>query len=101
MHEKYAKDGLVILTLTIDEDKDEKVRADYLVKTNKFLAGVKPPFRTYDLQFDRDKPPANLAFEGGMPRVFVFNRDNHYLLKEQGPEKEALEKAIEEALKKK
>ena len=101
MHEKYAKEGLVILTLTMDEDKDEKERATYRKKTLDFLAEKKPPFPTYDLDFDRDKPPAPLLFEGGMPRVFVFNRDNQHVLKAQGPEKEDVEKAIAEAVKKK
>jgi hypothetical protein len=101
MHEKHGKDGLVILSVTMDEAMDEMDRAEYREKTKTFLARVKPPFATYDLAFDRSKPPATLAFDGGMPRVFVFNRDNQFVLKEQGPDKDEVEKAVAQALKKK
>src|SRR4051812_31969701 len=111
MLDKYGKDGLVVLTLTIDESDDEKDRADYRDKTRKFLSEKKFPFATYDLDFDRAKPPAPLTFSAGTPRVFVFNRDNQYLARlpvvdeNRNPIKEAepdeIEKAIAEAVRKK
>src|SRR6476469_829830 len=101
MHDKHGKDGLVIVSVTMDESMDEMDRAEYREKTKTYLAKRKPPFATYDLDFDRSKPPAALAFDGGMPRVFVFNRDNQFVLKEQGPDKDDLDKAIAQALKKK
>ena len=101
MHEKHARDGLVILSVTMDELEDEKERADYRAKTNNYLGQRKLPFPTYDLDFDRKKPPATLTFSPGTPRVFVFNRDNQYVLKEQGPEYEELDKVVAEVMKKK
>jgi len=111
MHDKYGKDGLVILTVTMDGDPDEKQRAEYRDKTGAFLAAKKFPFPTYDLDFDRARPPKPLSWYDGTPRVFVFNRDNQYSLrlptvdenrdvvKPASPED--IERAIEEAVKKK
>lgn len=109
MHEKYAKDGLVVLSVTIDEDKDAKERASYVEKTNKYLSKVRPPFRTYDLDFDRERPPATLTFSDGNPRVFVFDRRNKFVLRlpEVDPMRaetkpvdyDAVEKAVGEAVK--
>ena len=112
MHEKHASDGLVILTVTLDDPRDAKVRA----ATEKFLAEGKPfkgkklPFRTFNLDADPEKLPATLSFNG-FPGGFVFNRENRYvkklpLLTPQGEPIEeftdaAFEKAALEALKKK
>jgi hypothetical protein len=111
MHEKYGKDGLVVIPVTLDGDPDEKERAKWRDETNKFLAAKKLPFQTYDLDFDRAKPPAPLSWFDGTPRVFVFNRDNKFSLRlptvdenrevVKPAEKEDIEKAIEEAVKKK
>src|SRR4051812_13044903 len=108
MHEKYGKDGLVILTVTMDTDTDEKQRAEYRDKTGAFLAEKKFPFPTYDLDFDRARPPAPLAFSDATPRIFVFNRDGQYSFRMpvvdevrnvvKAPEKEDVEKAIAEAV---
>jgi hypothetical protein len=100
MQKKHAGDGLVIVSVTLDEVPDAKERAEYVKKTNDFLAGKKLPFPTYDLDFDRDKPPAALGFAPGSPRVFVFNRDNQHVLREQGPEHEKLDKIVSEVVKK-
>jgi hypothetical protein len=101
MQKKYAGDGLVIVSVTLDESTDEKDRAEYRKKTDDFLAGKKLPFPTYDLDFDRDRPPGALTFAPGSPRVFVFNRDNQHVLREQGPEHEKLDKIVAEVVKKK
>jgi tRNA(Ile)-lysidine synthase TilS/MesJ len=105
MHEKYGKDGLVVLTVTLDEDTSEDVTPEQRAKWRKtvenYVARSKLPFRTYDLAFDPRKRPEPLAFSDGVPRVFVFNRDNQFVLREQGPEEKQIEKAIAEAVKKK
>ena len=103
MHEKHAKDGLVILSVTMDDSEDEKERAKFREDTNKYLADKKPPFPTYDLDFDRKKPPATLTGDefSGNPRVFVFNRDNQYALKELAPDYDELDKLVEKLVKQK
>ncbi len=76
MHEKYGKDGLVILTVTLDDPKDAKTRA----LSEGFLAKVKPPFRTLNLNATPEKLPPTLNFNG-FPGAFVFNRQNQYVKK--------------------
>jgi hypothetical protein len=76
MHERYAKDGLVILTVTLDDPKDAKTRAS----SEGFLAKVKPPFKTLNLDATPEKLPPTLNFNG-FPGAFVFNRQNRYVKK--------------------
>ena len=76
MHEKYGKNGLVILTVTVDDPKDAAARA----AVEKFLAKKSYPFRTMNLDGDQEKLPT-LDFGGGVPGVFVFDRDNRYVKK--------------------
>ena len=44
------------------------------------LDRLKPPFRSFALDLAPEKQPATLQFNG-VPGVFVFNRDNRYVLK--------------------
>ena len=59
MREKYGKDGLVVLTVTMDEsiDDTEEERAKNRKKVEGYLAKKKLPFATYNLDFDPKKPP--------------------------------------------
>src|SRR5262245_19210636 len=110
MHDKYGKDGLVILTVTMDgASNNDKERAEGRAKVEEFLAQLKAPFRKVNLDFDPKKPPATLNFNG-VPGAFVFNREGQYVLKlpalnDKGEEVEEfdydkVEKAASEALKK-
>jgi hypothetical protein len=112
MHEKYAKDGLVIVTVTVELSAEtDKERAEARASVEDFLAKAKPPFRTVNLDIDPKKPPATLNFGGEVPGVVVFNRDGRYVLKlpevnDKGEnvkdfDYDAVEKAVIEALKKK
>src|SRR4051812_661308 len=76
MHEKYGKDGLVVLTVTVDDPKDAAART----VVENFLAKKTYPFRTLNLDADVEKLPT-LDFGGGVPGAFVFNRDNRYVKK--------------------
>ena len=40
----------------------------------------KPAFRSFALDLSPEKHPSTLQF-GGVPGVFVFNRDNRYVMK--------------------
>ena len=105
MHEKYGKDGLVILTVNMDENKDKDTtaedRAGWRKTIQRYLLKRTLPFRTYDLEFDPNQTPAPLKFYAGVPRVFVCNRDGQYAFREGGPDEKDVEKAIAEAVKKK
>ncbi len=105
MQKKYGDRELAVLTVTVDDPRDAAVRK----KVETYLGGLKPPFRTVNLAgYDVDRMPT-LYFGGGVPGVFVFNRDNRYVLKlplyrgetevtKYSPE--AIDKAVAEAIKK-
>jgi hypothetical protein len=108
MHDKHGKDGLVVLGVTLDGNKDTEARE----KAQAFLEKLKVPFRNVALDVDLDKVPRTLDFGGGVPGVFVFNRDNRHVLKlpvldakrqevAEPLKYEAIDKAVLEQLKKK
>lgn len=107
MHSKYAKDGLEILGVTVDDPADAKTRD----KVVAFLRDkVKAPFANVNLDTAKTPDWDKKVRTNGVPCVFVFNRDNQYvkqlpLLDAKGDEKEemdydAVEKAVAELMKK-
>jgi hypothetical protein len=106
MQQKYGEKDLAVLAVSLDDPKDTETRK----KVENLLAKLKPPYRTLNLAgYNFEKPPPTLDFGGGVPGVFVFNRDNRYALKlplfknNKEVEKyslEAVDKAVEEAIKK-
>lgn len=97
MHSKYAKDGLEIVSVTVDDPDDAKTRANVV----KFLHNkLKAPFLTVNL----DPKSADWAKKLnvlGVPALYVFNRDNQYvkklpLLDDKGEEKEELDYDVAE-----
>jgi len=105
MHDKYGKDGLVILGVLLDDPKDKTLRADGL----KYLAKVKPPFENLYLDAPPEVWQKKLRIDG-YPGVYVFDRDNRHVKKlpvldEKGEEKEpvdydVVEKAVADLMKK-
>jgi hypothetical protein len=79
MLDKYGKDGLAVIGVTLDAPKETKAREN----AAKFLEKLKVPFRNFALDVPEDKRPAPLGFisKAGVPGVFVFNRDNRYVKK--------------------
>ncbi len=79
MLDKYGKDGLTIIGVTLDNPKDAKERASAAA----FLEKKKVPFRNVALDVPQDKLPAPLSVitKAGVPGVFIFNRDNRYVKK--------------------
>jgi hypothetical protein len=79
MLDKYGKDGLVVIGVTLDDPKDAKTRAHAAA----FLEKQKVPFRNLALDVPEDKRPGPLQFisKSGVPGVFVFNRDNRHVKK--------------------
>ncbi len=76
LQEKYGKDGLVVLSVALDDPHNAETRNAALG----CLERNKPPFRSFALDLVPEKHPATLQFNG-VPGVFVFNRDNRYVLK--------------------
>jgi hypothetical protein len=107
MQNKHAKDGLVVLGVTLDGSKDAQARELALA----FLEKQKVPFRNVALDVDPAKLPSTLNFGGAVPAAFVFNRDNRHvkklpLLDAKGEpvedfDYEAIDKVVAELLKKK
>lgn len=107
MHSKYAKDGLEILAVTVDDPSDKKTRQ----KVVAFLRDkLKVPFSNVNLDTAKSPDWEKKLRTNGVPCVFVFNRDNQYvmqlpLLDAKGEEKEemnydAVEKAVADLMKK-
>lgn len=79
MHRKYANDGLVALSVTVDDPADAAVRKralTYLQKqgaafTNVLLDEMPELYQT-KLKID------------GPPCVYIFNRDNRFVVKRDG-----------------
>jgi hypothetical protein len=96
MQKKFGKDGLVVLSLNIDDEKDQREGAI------KFLEKTQAPFTNFVLAPDEKKDAwdAELKF-GGFPLHFVYGRDGKQLHKLEGAEEEEVDKKVEEALKKK
>ncbi len=77
LHEKYAKDGLVILGVLLDDRKDTAL----LSSGQKYLDRVKPPFEMVFMDFPTvEFWQKKLGFYG-YPGVYVFNRENQYVKK--------------------
>ncbi len=76
LQDKYGKDGLVVLSVTLDDPHSVEMRGEAIG----CLERHKPSFRSFALDLPPDKHPATLQF-GGVPGVFVFNRENRYVTK--------------------
>ena len=106
MHNKHAKDGLVVLSVLLDDPRDKDQRKD----TEQYLGKQKPPFETVFLDEKQEFWTKKLRIFV-YPRVFVFNREglhvkNLPVLDEKDDEKEpvdydVVEKTTEQLLTKK
>jgi hypothetical protein len=77
MHKKYAKDGLVAVSVALDDTKDEnfpKVRE----RIQKFLDKQGAEFPNLILAAPSEEWTRNLKIDGP-PAVFVFNRENRWV----------------------
>jgi hypothetical protein len=102
MHRKYAKDGLVAVSVALDDPADTASHARAVA----FLKKQKAEFLNVLL----DEPPelyqTKLKIDGP-PCVYIFDRENHFAVKRDdvGPQGridyEVFEKKIVELLKEK
>ena|SRR5205823_2554273 len=102
MHQKYARDGFVALSVSVDDlhnpnDPPEETRKRVL----DFLQRKKATFTNVILDDPPEKTFAKLGIPA-VPCVYVFNRDNRFVLKlvEQKDAYTVVEKTVQELLKK-
>jgi hypothetical protein len=69
MHDKHAKDGLVVIAVSVDPPKEK----DLVAQANKFLNELKPPFLRLHLDEPDDLFEKKLGFTIP-PCYFVFDR---------------------------
>jgi cytochrome oxidase Cu insertion factor (SCO1/SenC/PrrC family) len=97
MHQELAKDGLVVISLSVD-DADEKAAA------LKFLQDQKATFQNFILE-DKDrneKAGDEKLYHSAPPIVHVFDREGEVVKTLEGKkEAEGLEKLVKELLQKK
>src|SRR5262249_21852274 len=76
MHRKYAKDGLVAISLNLDAatDEDGKPNEETRKQALKFLREEGAAFTNLMLDEPQDFWQPRLHLEDGLPGVFVFNR---------------------------
>jgi hypothetical protein len=95
MHRKYAGRGLVAVSVSLDDPKDAKVRP----KVDQFLRQQQADFPNFVLDATDDEWQDKLKIQGP-PCVYVFNRDNLFVLKGVGETVDyaAIEKTVEALL---
>lgn len=81
MHKKYGGNGFVALSVSLDNPKDNMVRA----KVDAFLQKKEASFTNLIAEGDPDDWYARLKI-GAVPGVFVFDRDNRRVKKLSGEE---------------
>jgi thiol-disulfide isomerase/thioredoxin len=79
MHRKYAKDGLVAVSVTLDDPSDLPVRARAVA----FLKSQGAEFTNVLLDETPEYWQSILKIDGP-PCIYIFNRDNRFVLKRDG-----------------
>jgi len=97
MHQKYAAQGLTIITVSLDDPSDPEAVA----AATEFLQSVRPPFLNVLLNENsaewRDKLPVCT-----LPSVYVFNREGQIEKRWlEGTDYPAIEKLVGQLLEKK
>lgn len=97
MHKKYGGLGFVALSVSLDNSKDEKVRA----KVDEFLQKKEARFTNVIAEGDTDEWYERLKI-GSIPAVFVFDQENRRVKKMSGEDVdyESVEKEVVKLLKK-
>lgn len=95
MHTKYAQNGLVTLSVSVDDPADHEVRGRIV----KFLEKNKASFRNFLLDEAPELWQEKLNI-GGPPCLYLFDRENRFVKKMVAEEVDfsVLEKTIRELL---
>src|SRR5262245_29489474 len=98
MHDAYAKDGLVILSMNLDDPKDAEVRA----KVGEVLKREKVPFTALGPTAKDDIEPIVEAWKiSSIPLNVFYGRDGKLAKKIEGADVAELTKVAKELLEKK
>lgn len=81
MHKKYGGDGFVALSVSLDNPKDEKIRA----RVDDFLQKKQARFTNVIAEGEADAWYERLKI-GSVPAVFVFDRENRRVNRLSGEE---------------
>ncbi|HTU21854.1 MAG TPA: TlpA disulfide reductase family protein, partial [Gemmataceae bacterium] len=97
LHKKYSAQGLAAMSVSLDNGDDKTVRA----KVDEFLRKREATFTNLISQGDPDDWYSSLKI-GGIPCVFVFDRDNRRVKKLVGEQVDykAIEAEVAKLLKK-
>jgi hypothetical protein len=79
MHRKYAKDGLVALSVSLDDPADAAARSRALA----FLKKQGAAFTNVVLDEKPELYQEKLKIDGP-PCIYIFNRDNRFAVKRDG-----------------
>jgi hypothetical protein len=95
MQKKYGNDGLVAISVSLDDPAEKDVKE----KVTKILQKQKAAFENFILD---EKPEAwQKQFEiEGPPCIFVFNREGKYQKFNTGEKYDTIEKVVVQFLKK-
>lgn len=97
MQKKHAQDGLVAMSVNLDDPEDKKV----MTKVHDFLKEQKAAFPNFVLKEASEVWQEKLGI-AGPPVVFVFGRDGKLAKKfDEGVDYKEVEKTATELLKKK
>jgi hypothetical protein len=94
MHNKYGKNGLAAISVSLDDPKDEKARQRVI----DFLTKQKAAFTNLILDEASEVWQNKLKFDGP-PCVFVFDREGMYK-QYTAPDYAEIEKYVAELMKK-
>ena len=110
MHKKYAKDGLVCVSVSLDDTHDKKLYPKVKKKIDAFLKEQKATFPNYIVS-DKTADTYKRLGVNAVPLVYVFNRDNRFVLKlpvldkdgdvVEEPDYDKVEKTVQKLLKEK
>jgi hypothetical protein len=98
MHRKYKDEGLVTVSVSLDDPDEKDVRENI----QKFLDKQKAVFPNYWLREDSNVVQTKLKISGP-PCVYVFNRENQWVAKYEKLEESDqadIEQQVRELLKK-
>ncbi len=97
MHRKYAQDGLVAISVTLDDPDDKEAKGRAL----KFLQKQKATLMNYQLLDDPNVWLEKLKISAP-PCIYVFNRENQWVAKLEAEKADyvEVEKLVRELLKK-
>lgn len=97
MHKKYASEGFVAMSVSLDNPEDKEIRGE----VDTFLTKNQATFTNVILEATMDEWQAKLKIDS-YPAVFVFNRDNRIVKKMVGEQVDyaAIEAEVVKLLKK-